>query len=44
MNDDIDTFIATAPGLGQHTDEICQRIAGLSQARIAEMRAAGVFE
>jgi crotonobetainyl-CoA:carnitine CoA-transferase CaiB-like acyl-CoA transferase len=36
--------IRTAPGLGQHTDDICQRIAGLSPQRIAEMRAAGVFE
>lgn len=34
----------TAPGLGEHTDWICEQLAGLSPARIAELHAQGVFE
>jgi crotonobetainyl-CoA:carnitine CoA-transferase CaiB-like acyl-CoA transferase len=34
----------TAPALGEHTDQICAAIAGLSAGRIAELRALGVFE
>jgi crotonobetainyl-CoA:carnitine CoA-transferase CaiB-like acyl-CoA transferase len=34
----------TAPGLGQHTHFIATSIAGLSEARFAELAAAGLFE
>jgi crotonobetainyl-CoA:carnitine CoA-transferase CaiB-like acyl-CoA transferase len=34
----------TAPGLGEHTKSIVTGIAGLSEARFAELQAAGVFE
>jgi crotonobetainyl-CoA:carnitine CoA-transferase CaiB-like acyl-CoA transferase len=34
----------TAPGLGQHTHSIATSIAGLSEARFAELSAAGLFE
>lgn len=34
----------TAPGLGQHTHSICTSIAGMSEARYAELAAAGLFE
>jgi crotonobetainyl-CoA:carnitine CoA-transferase CaiB-like acyl-CoA transferase len=36
--------IRTAPGMGEHSDEICSDIAGLSAKRIAELRSLGVFE
>jgi crotonobetainyl-CoA:carnitine CoA-transferase CaiB-like acyl-CoA transferase len=34
----------TAPGLGQHTQSIATSIAGMSEARFAELSAAGLFE
>jgi crotonobetainyl-CoA:carnitine CoA-transferase CaiB-like acyl-CoA transferase len=34
----------TAPGLGEHTHSVCTDIAGLSEARFAELSAAGLFE
>jgi crotonobetainyl-CoA:carnitine CoA-transferase CaiB-like acyl-CoA transferase len=34
----------TAPNLGQHTHSICTSIAGMSEARFAELSAAGLFE
>ena len=36
--------LRTAPGLGEHTKQICREIVGLSDRRIAELEAAGVFE
>jgi crotonobetainyl-CoA:carnitine CoA-transferase CaiB-like acyl-CoA transferase len=36
--------LRTAPGLGEHTKQICSEIVGLSPQRIAELEAAGVFE
>ncbi|MEP7209517.1 MAG: CoA transferase [Alphaproteobacteria bacterium] len=36
--------LRTAPGLGEHTRQICSEIIGLSPQRIAELEAAGVFE
>ena len=32
-----------APLLGQHTDEVLREVLGYSQAKIAELRAAGVL-
>ena len=32
-----------APELGQHTDEVLSRVLGMSAARVAELRKAGVL-
>ncbi len=36
--------IRTAPALGEHTDAICTRIAGMTPERVAALRADGLFE